>query len=164
MQTKNKYKRLKKAFIVILLLLIAFWSYVEIVNRNSINMTNKHGTEVVQRRLGVGRQQPHFSIRIDYVGDNPRTATLAHAGSRPAQLAQASSCGNQITLACCMMRSRWASLETGRVGLTIHPYPTPLDGSTPILFWTTVGETHEFRTTFAGQRMFATVLAAVPCS
>ena len=50
-----------------------------------------------------------------------------------------------------MMRSRWASFGPGRVGLTIHPYPTPLDGSTPILFWTTVGKTHEFRTTFAGQ-------------
>lgn len=31
--------RLKKAIIVILLLVISFWAYVEIVNRNSINMT-----------------------------------------------------------------------------------------------------------------------------
>jgi glutathione peroxidase len=39
MQTKNRYNRLKKVFIVIVLLMIAFWSYVEISNRNSINMT-----------------------------------------------------------------------------------------------------------------------------
>jgi glutathione peroxidase len=41
MQTKKRYSRLKKAFIVVLLLMIAFWSYVEIVNRNSINMTTR---------------------------------------------------------------------------------------------------------------------------
>lgn len=39
MQAKKKYSRLKKAFIAVLILTIAFWSYVEIVNRNSINMT-----------------------------------------------------------------------------------------------------------------------------
>jgi glutathione peroxidase len=39
MQSRKIYNRLKKAFIAILLLLIAFWSYVETVNRNSINMT-----------------------------------------------------------------------------------------------------------------------------
>ena len=37
-----------------------------------------------------------------------------------------------------MMHSRWASFGPGQVGLVIHPYPTPKDGSTPILFWTTV--------------------------
>ena len=37
-----------------------------------------------------------------------------------------------------MMHSRWASFGPGQVGLAIHPYPTPKDGSTPILFWTTV--------------------------
>jgi glutathione peroxidase len=41
MQNRKKYSRLKKALIVILLLVIAFWNYVEISNRNSINMTNK---------------------------------------------------------------------------------------------------------------------------
>jgi glutathione peroxidase len=41
MQTKKRHNRFKKAFIVILLLLIAFWTYVEIVNRNSSNMTTK---------------------------------------------------------------------------------------------------------------------------
>jgi glutathione peroxidase len=39
LQTKKRYSRLKKALIVVLLLTIGFWSYVEIVNRNSINMT-----------------------------------------------------------------------------------------------------------------------------
>ncbi len=39
MQQRKKYSRLKKTFIAVLLLMIAFWSYVEIVNRNSINMT-----------------------------------------------------------------------------------------------------------------------------
>jgi glutathione peroxidase len=35
----KKYTRLKKAIIIIFALMIAFWAYVEIVNRNSINMT-----------------------------------------------------------------------------------------------------------------------------
>lgn len=41
MKNRKKYSGLKRAFIVTLLLIIAFWSYVEIVNRNSINMTTK---------------------------------------------------------------------------------------------------------------------------
>lgn len=39
MNQRKKYSWLKKAFIVILLLMIAFWSFVEIANRNSKNMT-----------------------------------------------------------------------------------------------------------------------------
>jgi glutathione peroxidase len=39
MQNKKIYSRLKKAFIVILLLMISFWCYVEISNRNSKDMT-----------------------------------------------------------------------------------------------------------------------------
>jgi len=39
MATKRKYSKLKRALIVLLLLLIAFFTYVEIVNRNSVNMT-----------------------------------------------------------------------------------------------------------------------------
>lgn len=39
MKGKRKYSKLKKIFLVILLSGIAFWSYVEIVNRNSKNMT-----------------------------------------------------------------------------------------------------------------------------
>jgi len=39
MATKRKYSKLKKFFIVLLLLLITFFAYVEIVNRNSVNMT-----------------------------------------------------------------------------------------------------------------------------
>ena len=39
MTTKRKYSKLKKFFIVLLLLLIGFFTYVEIVNRNSVNMT-----------------------------------------------------------------------------------------------------------------------------
>lgn len=35
----KKYKRLKKAILVILISMIGFWAYVAIVNRNSINMT-----------------------------------------------------------------------------------------------------------------------------
>jgi glutathione peroxidase len=41
MYTKKRYYGLKKAFIVILLLMIAFWIYMEISNRNSINMTTR---------------------------------------------------------------------------------------------------------------------------
>jgi glutathione peroxidase len=41
LQKGKLVRRLKKAFIVILLLMIAFWSYVEISNRNSINMTTR---------------------------------------------------------------------------------------------------------------------------
>ena len=41
MENKKRYTRMKKAFIVILLLMLAFWSYVEISNRNSINMTTR---------------------------------------------------------------------------------------------------------------------------
>ena len=39
METKKKYRELKRTLIVLLLLAIAFWSYVEIVNRNSNHMT-----------------------------------------------------------------------------------------------------------------------------
>jgi glutathione peroxidase len=41
LQGRKKYNRLKKAIIVIFLLMITFWSYVEISNRNSINMTTR---------------------------------------------------------------------------------------------------------------------------
>jgi glutathione peroxidase len=41
LQKGKLVSRLKKIFIVILLLMIAFWGYVEIVNRNSINMTTR---------------------------------------------------------------------------------------------------------------------------
>jgi glutathione peroxidase len=41
LKKRKTYNHLKKVFIVILLLLIAFWSYVEISNRNSINMTTR---------------------------------------------------------------------------------------------------------------------------
>jgi glutathione peroxidase len=37
----KKYSRFKRAIVIILLMIIAFWAYVEIVNRNSINMTTK---------------------------------------------------------------------------------------------------------------------------
>src|SRR4051812_17684242 len=39
MKQKRKYTKLKKFLIVLSLLLIAFFTYVEIVNRNSVNMT-----------------------------------------------------------------------------------------------------------------------------
>ncbi len=39
MATKRKYSKLKKSLIVLVLLLISFFTYVEIVNRNSVNMT-----------------------------------------------------------------------------------------------------------------------------
>jgi glutathione peroxidase len=39
MATKSKGRKLKKAAIVILLASISFWVYVEVVNRNSANMT-----------------------------------------------------------------------------------------------------------------------------
>ena len=39
MPAKRKYSKLKKIIIVLTVLLIAFFSYVEIVNRNSVNMT-----------------------------------------------------------------------------------------------------------------------------
>ena len=39
MKQKRKYGKLKKFFIVFLLLLVAFFTYVEIVNKNSVNMT-----------------------------------------------------------------------------------------------------------------------------
>lgn len=39
MTLKKKYSKLKKGLIVVVLLLIAFVSYVEIVNRNSVNMS-----------------------------------------------------------------------------------------------------------------------------
>jgi len=39
MATKRKYGKLKKLLIVLLLLLIGFFTYVAIVNRNSVNMT-----------------------------------------------------------------------------------------------------------------------------
>jgi glutathione peroxidase len=39
MATKRKYSKLKKFLVVLLLLLIAFFTYVEIVNRNSVHMT-----------------------------------------------------------------------------------------------------------------------------
>ena len=41
MQTKRKYGKLKKGLIVLLLLTVSFWSYVEIVNRNSRQMTGR---------------------------------------------------------------------------------------------------------------------------
>jgi glutathione peroxidase len=41
MQNRKIYSRLKKAFLVTGLLMIAFWVYVEISNRNSINMTTR---------------------------------------------------------------------------------------------------------------------------
>ena len=39
MKTVKKFTRAKKVIILILFIVIAFWSYVEIVNRNSVNMT-----------------------------------------------------------------------------------------------------------------------------
>ena len=41
MQNRKKYGRFKKTFIVVLLLMIAFWTYVEIENKNSKDMTVK---------------------------------------------------------------------------------------------------------------------------
>ncbi len=41
MRKKNKYIKLRKFTIVILLLIIGFGAYVEIVNRNSVNMTTR---------------------------------------------------------------------------------------------------------------------------
>ena len=41
MKTNKKITRLKKAIIIILSLIIAFWGYVEISNRNSKNMTTR---------------------------------------------------------------------------------------------------------------------------
>jgi glutathione peroxidase len=41
MQNRKKYSRLKIAIVIIFLLMIAFGAYVEIVNRNSMNMTAK---------------------------------------------------------------------------------------------------------------------------
>jgi glutathione peroxidase len=37
----KKYTRLKKVIILTLFILIAFWSFIEIVNRNSVNMTTR---------------------------------------------------------------------------------------------------------------------------
>ena len=41
MKTVKKFTRVKKVIILILFIVIAFWSYVEIVNRNSVNMTTR---------------------------------------------------------------------------------------------------------------------------
>ena len=41
MSTKTKYGKLKKAFIVITMIIIVFSGYVMIVNRNSVNMTGR---------------------------------------------------------------------------------------------------------------------------
>jgi len=41
LQKRKLINRFKKTFIAILLLMIAFWGYVEIVNRNSIDMTTR---------------------------------------------------------------------------------------------------------------------------
>lgn len=41
MQKRKLFRRLKKALIVLLLLIIALWGYVEIINRNAINMTTR---------------------------------------------------------------------------------------------------------------------------
>ncbi|MFM6925061.1 MAG: glutathione peroxidase [Ferruginibacter sp.] len=41
MKKRKISNRIKKALLVIFLLVIGFWSYVEIVNRNSINMTTR---------------------------------------------------------------------------------------------------------------------------
>ncbi|MFI5133132.1 MAG: glutathione peroxidase [Chitinophagales bacterium] len=39
MATKSVFRKLKKTLIVLLMLIVAFWGYVEIVNRNSKHMT-----------------------------------------------------------------------------------------------------------------------------
>ena len=41
MQKRKKYNWLKKALIALLVLMIAFWGFVEIANRNSKNMTGR---------------------------------------------------------------------------------------------------------------------------
>lgn len=41
MHVRKKYSRLKKWLVVVVLLLLTFWGYVELVNRNSTNMTLK---------------------------------------------------------------------------------------------------------------------------
>ena len=41
MKTVKKFTRVKKVIILILFIVIAFWSYVEIANRNSVNMTTR---------------------------------------------------------------------------------------------------------------------------
>ncbi len=41
MTQKRKYFRLRIVSVVLILLLVAFWAYVEIVNRNTVNMTGR---------------------------------------------------------------------------------------------------------------------------
>src|SRR5258705_10879872 len=41
MKQRKNYSRLKKAILAILIIMVAFWAYVEIANRNSKNMTGR---------------------------------------------------------------------------------------------------------------------------
>jgi glutathione peroxidase len=41
MKKRKNYSRLKKAILAILIIMVAFWAYVEIANRNSKNMTGR---------------------------------------------------------------------------------------------------------------------------
>ena len=61
-------------------------------------LDERRSAQVVECSLCVGRQQPHFSVLVDCVGDHPCATALAHACSGPAQFAQAAGAGNQIAL------------------------------------------------------------------
>ena len=74
MLKKKKYSKLKRAIFVLTLLFIAFFSYVEIVNRNSVNMT--------YRQKFLKAVYPAFVWWAKIRGTN--TKTLANEKAAPA--------------------------------------------------------------------------------
>ena len=74
MPAKKKYSKLKKITIVLTVLLIAFFSYVEIVNRNSVNMT--------YRQKFLKAVYPAFVWLSKLTGKNNKT--LANEKAAPA--------------------------------------------------------------------------------